>query len=325
VASGGLSGILLVGGASRRFGSPKALARLDGETLAERAWRTLGRACDERVAVGKRADRLRLPFEVVDDGTHVRAALAGVVAGLRATRHDVAVVLPVDTPLVCADDLRALADACRGAATPQSGPLPCALRRSALPLLEARLRERLFALRDAFAELDSAMVELGPASLANVNTPADLARLELTIAPFEPEDAPGFRSLVADTLAEFGFTASSEFDPDLADPGEHYDALWIARSDGEVVGAVALRDLGGGDLELKRMYLRPSARGRGAGRRLLRTALDWARSHGTARVKLDTTEEMRAARRLYEAHGFVRVPGTAPRQGQERLLYELRL
>ncbi len=33
------SGVLLVGGASRRFGSPKALAALDGETLADCAWR----------------------------------------------------------------------------------------------------------------------------------------------------------------------------------------------------------------------------------------------------------------------------------------------
>jgi molybdopterin-guanine dinucleotide biosynthesis protein A len=53
---------LLVGGASTRFGSPKALALVDGETLAARAWRLLGDACDERIAVGKLADRLELPF-----------------------------------------------------------------------------------------------------------------------------------------------------------------------------------------------------------------------------------------------------------------------
>ena len=47
-----LTGILLVGGASRRFGSPKAFAQFDGETLAERAWRILGETCDERIAVG---------------------------------------------------------------------------------------------------------------------------------------------------------------------------------------------------------------------------------------------------------------------------------
>src|SRR4029453_10222858 len=53
VANRGLTGVLLVGGASRRFGSPKALARFGGETLAERVWRLLGEACDERVPGGQ--------------------------------------------------------------------------------------------------------------------------------------------------------------------------------------------------------------------------------------------------------------------------------
>ena len=47
-----LTGILLVGGASSRFGSPKAFARFRGETLAEHGWRLLGGLCDERLAVG---------------------------------------------------------------------------------------------------------------------------------------------------------------------------------------------------------------------------------------------------------------------------------
>src|SRR5439155_13473476 len=87
VADRALTGVLLVGGASRRFGSPKALARFEGETLAERAWRLLGDACDERIVVGKAADGLELPFPVRDDATDVRAPLAGVVAGLRAATH----------------------------------------------------------------------------------------------------------------------------------------------------------------------------------------------------------------------------------------------
>ncbi len=56
------TGILLVGGASERFGSPKALASFRGETLAERGWRILGEACEEVLAVGKEADGLELPF-----------------------------------------------------------------------------------------------------------------------------------------------------------------------------------------------------------------------------------------------------------------------
>jgi molybdopterin-guanine dinucleotide biosynthesis protein A len=177
VADRELTGILLVGGASRRFGSPKALAILDGETLAERAWRTLGEVADERLAIGKAADGLVLPFPLVDDGSEVRAPIAGVVAGLRAARHEVVVVLPVDCPLATSTELRALAAACADAAVPASGPLPGAYRRSALPALERALAAGELALRAVLGALETRTVALDPARLVNVNTPEDLARL----------------------------------------------------------------------------------------------------------------------------------------------------
>lgn len=176
-ASGPLTGILLVGGASRRFGSPKALARIDGVTLAERAWRLLEAAADKRIAVGKVDDGLVLPFAIIDDGSVLRAPLAGVVAGLRAATTDVSVFLPVDCPLVTVEALWALADACADAAVPQTGPLPAALRQSALPALERRLDAGELAVRDALAELDTRVVELDPAVLVNVNTEEELHRL----------------------------------------------------------------------------------------------------------------------------------------------------
>ena len=326
MAAAELTGVLLVGGAGRRFGSSKALAILDGRTLAERAWRTLGDAAPERLAVGKTADGIALPFPLMDDGTDVRAPIAGLVAGLRAARQELAVVLPVDMPLVTADHLRLLAEGCAGdAAVPQTGPLPCALRRRALPLLERRLTAGELTLRDAFAELDAHVVQLDPDALANVNTASDLARLELRIVPFHAAHRDGFDSLVSDTLAEFGFTADPELDPDLVDPAAVYEAVWVAVRAGRVVGSVALRRLGPAEVELKRMYLRPDERGRGIGRRLLDVALLWARERGIRTITLDTTERMQAARQLYERYGFTRVPGEAPRQGQARFLYELRL
>jgi molybdopterin-guanine dinucleotide biosynthesis protein A len=169
--------VLLVGGASTRFGSPKALAQFDGETLADRAWRLLGEACDERIAVGKRDDRLELPFGLVDDGTNVRAPIVGVVAGLRAAKHDLAVVIPVDVPLLTAAALHELAAACRDVAMPPSGPLPGAYRRTALPELERALADERLALRAAIAGLDVAIVDLDAAILVNVNTPDDVQRL----------------------------------------------------------------------------------------------------------------------------------------------------
>jgi molybdopterin-guanine dinucleotide biosynthesis protein A len=173
VANQRLTGILLVGGASARFGSPKALASLDGRTLAEIAWETLA-FCDERLALGKREDALDLPFDLVDDGSEVRAPLAGVVAGLTAASHELCVVLPVDTPRVTGDDLRALAEACRDAAVPQSGPLPGAYRKAARIHLARCLADGRLSLRDALSELDVAVVQIDPRALLNVNVPDDL-------------------------------------------------------------------------------------------------------------------------------------------------------
>jgi molybdenum cofactor guanylyltransferase len=168
---------LLVGGASRRFGSAKAHAMHGGETLAERAWRVLGEACGERIAVGKSTDELQLPFPVLDDGSDVRAALVGLVAGLRASTTDVSIVVPVDMPLLTRDSLHALADACRDVAVAQRGPLPGAYRSVALPALERALAAGTLALHEAIAPLDVARIELPDEVLVNVNTPTDVRRL----------------------------------------------------------------------------------------------------------------------------------------------------
>ncbi len=169
-----LTGVVLVGGASSRFGSPKALAQLDGETFVDRARRILGEACDEVLVVGKAGE---LPFDVIDDGSDVRAPIAGVVAGLRAAANDVVVFLPVDCPRVTPDVVRALGNACRDAAVPQTGPLPGAWAKSALPVLEHRLANGPFALYRAYEDLDVAHVEIDPQLLADVDTPTELENL----------------------------------------------------------------------------------------------------------------------------------------------------
>jgi molybdopterin-guanine dinucleotide biosynthesis protein A len=174
VADRALTGVLLVGGASARFGSPKALATIDGETFAERGRRVLAEACDEVLVVGKAGE---LPFDVIDDGADVRAPIAGVVAGLRAARHDVAVCLPVDCVRITPDVIRALGDACDDAAVPQTGPLPGAWAKSALPLLEARLATGPYALYRAYDELRVVTVDVDPALVMDVDVPGDLAAL----------------------------------------------------------------------------------------------------------------------------------------------------
>jgi molybdenum cofactor guanylyltransferase len=162
VADPGLTGILLVGGASTRFGSPKALAELEGETLFDRAWRLLGESCDERLAVG--------PGGLADPGTGPVAAIA---VGLQQAANELAVVIPVDMPLLTPEALAQLARACLDAAVAQAGPLPCAVARRTLPAFETSERR----LRTVLDALDTARIELDERLLANVNTPSDLDRL----------------------------------------------------------------------------------------------------------------------------------------------------
>lgn len=170
MADRSLTGVLLLGGASSRFGGQKALARIGDETLAARAWRVLGAACDERIAVGKREDGLELPFPLVDDGTEARAPVFGVIAGLRAAASDVCVFLPVDCVAMRPQALRALGEA---VAVAQTGPLPGAYRRSALKLLEERVARGELSLKG----VNPAVLRIDEAMLADVDTPDELERL----------------------------------------------------------------------------------------------------------------------------------------------------
>jgi molybdopterin-guanine dinucleotide biosynthesis protein A len=181
VARHRLTGVLLVGGASRRFGSPKALARFEGETLAERGWRVLGDACDERIALGKAVDGLPLPFPVLDDASDVRAPLVGVIAGLRKATNELCVFLPVDCPLISAESLLQLAGAAAPAAVSPAGPLPGAYRRMLVASLEEKLSRGDYSLRN----VEAAVVDIDSRELANVNTEADLATLT-TARRFSP-------------------------------------------------------------------------------------------------------------------------------------------
>ncbi len=185
-----VAGALLVGGASTRFGSPKALARYGGETLAERGHRVLAEAFEHVIVVGKAADGLELPFPVLDDGSETRAAIVGVAAALRLAGAERVVVLPTDMPQVTPDLLHTLAGACEGvdAAVPSTGPLPGAYRRSALPILEEHIAAGDLALYRACVELESRVVNWDEETLLNVNTPADLRGLEaLPAAGSQPQ------------------------------------------------------------------------------------------------------------------------------------------
>lgn len=99
-----------------------------------------------------------------------------------------------------------------------------------------------------------------------------------------------------------GFQAELDALPgSYAPPGGR---LLLARYAGNPVGCIALQPVGTARAEMKRLYVPPSARGSGVGRKLVTTLLDEARTIGYAEVVLDTLPSMVEAQRLYEQLGF---------------------
>lgn len=100
-----------------------------------------------------------------------------------------------------------------------------------------------------------------------------------------------------------GFSEELERLPEMYGPPD--GALVLARQEEEIVGCVAVRRFRDDICEMKRLFVRPGARGSGAGRRLASESVRIARRLGYRRMVLDTLEEMAAARGIYTKLGFV--------------------
>jgi len=130
----------------------------------------------------------------------------------------------------------------------------------------------------------------------------------------------------ADSILEVGL---GYFDKEIDElPGAYgppNGVLLLALEGGTPVGCGALREVRPQVGEIKRLYVRPSHRGTGLGRRLVRTLLSRARKLRYARVVLDTLPTMTEAIRLYRDLGFVPIAAYWPHPVGEALFFEYRL
>jgi ribosomal protein S18 acetylase RimI-like enzyme/predicted kinase len=131
----------------------------------------------------------------------------------------------------------------------------------------------------------------------------------LELRSYRDDDAEAVWRLHDVALDEAGVHGGrGPWEDDLHDIGTHYlgtggDFLvgWL---DGELVAMGGLVVRAGGECEIKRMRVHPSFQRAGLGRQLLDELERRARARGCRTVRLETTEEQVAARRLYEAAGY---------------------
>jgi putative acetyltransferase len=115
-----------------------------------------------------------------------------------------------------------------------------------------------------------------------------------------PGDLETVHRLMREYVDGLGVDLSfQDVETELEDPLDFYELVLLA--DG---GCVALRRIDDSTCEMKRLYVQPSTRGSGLGRRLAEAVIAEARARGYSRMLLDTLPTMTAARALYESLGF---------------------
>ena len=159
-----------------------------------------------------------------------------------------------------------------------------------------------------------------------------LEKSMLTIVPaLTSADVDSVRALFREYEQSLGVDLCFQgFEEELASlPGKYAPPsgrLLIALDDaGDAAGCVALRPLGDGICEMKRLYLRPTLRGKGAGRALTLRVMDEARAAGYRTMRLDTLPMMKEAHKLYEALGFRRIAPYYPNPVPGAIYMERRL
>lgn len=168
-------GALIAGGASRRFGSDKALATIGGVSLIEHARGALEAQVDELVLCGRPSHRMRWISDRPAPGLGPLGGLNAALADARARGYDAVVTVPVDVfplPLDLVDRL-GLSGPCVFATQHLIGLWPADLG----PRLDLHIQSGCRSLRSWIGATDARIVDDARLGLSNINTRADLAAM----------------------------------------------------------------------------------------------------------------------------------------------------
>lgn len=134
------------------------------------------------------------------------------------------------------------------------------------------------------------------------------------IRDWKPEDRQAAAALIGQVLAEYGLGWEPQgADADAVEVETHYrqGEFWVVEQDGRIVGTAGYHPIERGQqaVEIRKMYLLPSARGQGLGRWLLQTLESAIAARGFQEVWVETATVLHQAVGLYEACGYLPAEG----------------
>lgn len=159
----------------------------------------------------------------------------------------------------------------------------------------------------------------------------------MEVLGFIPVFTQGVRDLIVPIQQdEFGIAITYDDQPDLQDiPGFYQNGtgnFWVALDGPQVVGTIALKDIGNHQAALRKMFVAPSHRGgdKGVAAELLQTLMGHARMTKIKDIFLGTTAQFLAAHHFYEKHGFAvidpaELPDSFPRMAVDTRFYRMQL
>ena len=193
-----LSGAILIGGQSRRMGTPKAELKIAGRRLIDIAIDLLHPFVHALALVGHYASALQLQgagphkgksIVRLEDDPATTGPLAGIAALFSHQPDADWLVIPCDMPALTPQSIDWLLTAARGSATPTVGvlpgspepePFPAVLPSTCAPACRAHIATGNRSLRSALAAMNARVIPI-PESLApcwpNCNTPEEFSRL----------------------------------------------------------------------------------------------------------------------------------------------------
>lgn len=131
---------------------------------------------------------------------------------------------------------------------------------------------------------------------------------------------------------EFNIPIGIRDQPDLLDIEKNYHAtggnFWGAYKGDELIGTIALIDIGHNAGTIRKMFIKDGHRGTGLAQQLLDTLLHYARQKSMTDLYLGTSAVLKAAHRFYERNGFVltpinEFPSSFPRMPVDTMFYRL--